>query len=116
MKLRRMPRLHSRLLLRQLLQSGTRSSHLRWRSRQVRHPVRTRLDLPGTGLARVAGLGPELLPPLRLRAALTGAAGGGVTREAGCSSWTNRWLVPTGNATGVPCRLTGEAPYWAPVL
>jgi hypothetical protein len=59
-KLRRIPRLHSRLLLRQLLQSGAPSSHLRWRSRQVKHPVRTRLDLPARGLGetldRVAGL------------------------------------------------------------
>jgi len=45
-KLRRTPRLQSLLLFRQLLQSGKPSSHLRWRSRHVKHPVRTRRDFP----------------------------------------------------------------------
>jgi hypothetical protein len=67
MKFSRSPRLHSRLLLRQLLQSGTASSHLRWRSRHVRQPVRTRLafELPAVGLIEepcsVLGSQPALL-------------------------------------------------------
>ncbi len=84
MKLSRMPRLHSRLLLRQLLHSGRPSSHLRCRSRQVKHPVRTRFDLPTAGLAEGAGLSPAPRPPL---AVLPGGAGGVVSREAGAHSW-----------------------------
>lgn len=45
MKFSLMPLLHSRLLLRQFWQLGHASSHLRWRSLQVRHPVRTRFGL-----------------------------------------------------------------------
>lgn len=45
MKLRRTPLLHCRLLFLQLLQCGMASSHLRWRSRHVKQPVRTRLGL-----------------------------------------------------------------------
>jgi hypothetical protein len=82
MKLSRMPRLHSRLLLRQLLHSGWPSSHLRWRSRQVKHPVRTRFDLPAAGLAVGAGLAPTLRSLLAAPAVLTRAAEGGVVRRA----------------------------------
>jgi len=45
MKLSLIPRLHTLLDLRQFWQLGSPSSHLRWRSRQVRQPVRTRLGL-----------------------------------------------------------------------
>lgn len=45
MKFNRTPRLHVLLLLRQLLQCGIASSHLRWRSRHVKHPVRTLFGL-----------------------------------------------------------------------
>jgi hypothetical protein len=55
MKLSRTPRLQSRLLLRQFLQSGRASSHFKWRSRQVKHPVRTRLGLEGV-VAGAAGV------------------------------------------------------------
>lgn len=59
-KLRRTPRLHSLLLFRQLLQSGKPSSHLRWRSRHVKHPVRTRRDFPA---AAPAGGAADLMLP-----------------------------------------------------
>jgi len=52
MKFNRTPLLHSLLLFRQFIQSGTPSSHFKCRSRHVRHPVRTRLDL-------VAGAAPD---------------------------------------------------------
>jgi hypothetical protein len=47
MKFNLTPRLHSRLLFLQFKQSGVASSHFKCRSRQVRHPVRTRFDLAG---------------------------------------------------------------------
>ena len=48
-KFRRMPRLHTLLDLRQFWQWGRASSHLRWRSLQVKQPVRTRLGLLACG-------------------------------------------------------------------
>lgn len=59
MKLSRTPRLHSRLLFRQLRQSGKPSSHFRCRSLHVRHPVRTRFDLVG-GVVPAAATAPLL--------------------------------------------------------
>lgn len=47
MKLSRTPRLHNLSDFWQFRQRGTVSSHLRWRSRQVKQPVRTRRDLCG---------------------------------------------------------------------
>ena len=44
-QLMRIPRRHSRLDLRQFWQLGAPSSHLRWRSLQVRQPVRVLVDL-----------------------------------------------------------------------
>jgi len=46
-KFSRTPRLHSRLLFLQFMQSGAASSHFKWRSRHVKHPVLTRFDLDG---------------------------------------------------------------------
>lgn len=46
-KLSRIPLLHLRLLLRQLMHAGSASSHLRCRSLQVRQPVLTLLDFAG---------------------------------------------------------------------
>lgn len=61
MKFKRTPLLHSLLLLRQFIQSGVASSHLRCRSRHVKHPVRTLFDLvavvaASTGAAAFLGL------------------------------------------------------------
>lgn len=61
MKLRRRPRLHWRLDLRQFWQMGAPSSHLRWRSRHVKHPVRTRFGLDTTA-APASGAGTSPLP------------------------------------------------------
>jgi hypothetical protein len=110
-KFSRIPRLHSRLLFRQLLQSGTPSSHLRWRSRQVKHPVRTRLDLPTTGLAGRACLLPLLLPLwLPVLAVPIFSTGGGVTPVSDAHSW----LLATKRSFGVPrCLTGGDAPRWA---
>lgn len=55
-KLSRMPLLHFRLLLRQLMHAGSVSSHLRCRSLQVRQPVLTRLDFAGIKAAIGFGL------------------------------------------------------------
>jgi hypothetical protein len=61
MKLRRRPRLHWRFDLRQFWQMGAPSSHLRWRSRHVKHPVRTRFGLETTAAA-ASGKGTSPLP------------------------------------------------------
>ena len=61
MKLRRRPRLHWRFDLRQFWQMGAPSSHLRWRSRHVKHPVRTRFGLDTTAAA-ASGTGTSPLP------------------------------------------------------
>jgi hypothetical protein len=46
-KFNRTPRLHSRLLFLQFMQSGAASSHFKCRSRHVKHPVLTRFDFAG---------------------------------------------------------------------
>lgn len=111
-KLSRIPRLHSRLLFRQLLHSGTPSSHLRWRSRQVKQPVRTRLDLPVAGLVEADDGFPLVLrgPPLLVLTGPVGADGRVVLREF---AFLNG-LAPTGGALGVPRRFEGGVSYRAP--
>src|SRR6187399_2108201 len=62
MKLRRRPRLQVRPLLQQFWHIGSFSSHLRWRSRHVRQPVRTRRDLVPGASAETAALLPLRAP------------------------------------------------------
>lgn len=66
MKLSRKPRLQMRFDLRQFWQFGRPSSHLRWRSLQVRHPVRTRFGLfaaaDGSGAALPLASGTVMKP------------------------------------------------------
>lgn len=65
MKFKRKPRLHKRLDLRQFWQLGRPSSHFKWRSRHVKHPVRTRLGLlaAATCSGPVLPLGTVMRPP-----------------------------------------------------
>lgn len=53
-KFRRTPRLQSRFDFLQFWQSGTPSSHFKCRSRQVKHPVRTRFGLAAATAAAAA--------------------------------------------------------------
>lgn len=54
MKFNRTPLLHTRLDFRQFWQFGRPSSHFKWRSLQVKHPVRTRFGLLAAAVAEVA--------------------------------------------------------------
>lgn len=108
-KLSFLPQLHSRWDLRQLLQVGLVSSHLRWRSLHVRQPVRVLLGL-SSGVASLAlflegnGLlvGESLLEGgVAVLAMLTLARGQALRRR---SPWQGDHDPVTGRAVGQVCR------------
>ena len=75
-KLSFLPQLQSLCDLEQLLQVGLVSSHLRWRSLQVKQPVRVRFGFPSGVASPSRFLGTAGLAPGE------GSLGGGVTVEA----------------------------------